>query len=283
MKKIICFTLSLMLLLTVPFTALADEIYSSNVNNNPYVVDHADLLSAEEETALEEKLSEISKRQSFDVVIVTENTLDGKSPMEYADDYYDYNNYGYGENRDGCLLLLAMDTRDWWISTCGYGITALTDYGIQFVGEQFVDGLGSAHDDFYNGFIEYAETVDGLVTDAKNGDIYDINNVTPYTRKEEYAPENNKSGIAISLVIALIVGLIVVLAVKAKYKPVKFNRGAVNYLVGGSLQLRQSYDNFLYSNVTSHRIESDSSSSGGGSSTHTSSSGSSHGGGGGKF
>ena len=53
----------------------------------------------------------------MDLVVVTANTLGGKSPMEYADDYYDYNGY----TDDGALLLVSMEDRDWWISTKGSG------------------------------------------------------------------------------------------------------------------------------------------------------------------
>lgn len=31
------------------------------------------------------------------------HTLDGSTPMEYADDYYDYNGYGFGAGKDGIL------------------------------------------------------------------------------------------------------------------------------------------------------------------------------------
>ena len=93
------------------------------------VVDMADLLSDSEESSLLFKLDEISERQQFDVVVVTVGSLDGKTPTAYADDFYDYNGYGFGAEYDGVLLLVSMEERDWRISTCGYGITALTDAG----------------------------------------------------------------------------------------------------------------------------------------------------------
>lgn len=37
--------------------------------------------------------------------------------MEYTDDYYDSNGYGYGKNHDGCVLVINMKSRDWWLST----------------------------------------------------------------------------------------------------------------------------------------------------------------------
>ena len=54
----------------------------------------------------------------------------------YADDLYDYCQYGYGPDMDGVLLLVSVGDRKWHISTCGYGITAFTDAGIQYLGEQ---------------------------------------------------------------------------------------------------------------------------------------------------
>lgn len=59
-----------------------------------YVVDDAGLLTDSEENSLNETLKEISNRQNCQVVVVTTNSLDGKSAEAYADDYYDYNGYG---------------------------------------------------------------------------------------------------------------------------------------------------------------------------------------------
>ena len=64
----------------------------------PRLVDGADLLTDSEETALRDKLDEISERQQVDLVIVTTDSLEGKSPMEFADDFYDYNGYGFGDS-----------------------------------------------------------------------------------------------------------------------------------------------------------------------------------------
>ena len=55
------------------------------------LVDNADLLTEEEENLLLARLDEVSQRQQFDVVIVTASSIDGKSPMAYADDFFDYN------------------------------------------------------------------------------------------------------------------------------------------------------------------------------------------------
>lgn len=275
MKKIITLTLAvfLVVLTSVPFCAFAEE--------KDYVVDNADLIFDLNEEELEKELKDISERTGMDVVVVTTNTLDGKTPMEYADDYYDYNGYA----NDGCIFLVSMEDRDWWVSTKGYGITCITDYGIKVIESECVGYLSNA--DYYLAFSKYGKLVEEFYNEAKTGAPYDTNN--------KYKDENGKTiggvgekmtgdnlkGVVIALICALVIALVVVSSVKRSYKPVRFNASASNYLVDGSLNVTQSYEHFLYSNVS--KTERQSSSSGGGSSTHTSSSGSSHGGGGGKF
>lgn len=273
------------LVLAGGFTTAAEPSLGTSSTENPYdtpvsdgsrVVDMADLLTDAEEAELLAKLDEISERQQFDVVVVTTDTLDYKSSMAYADDFYDYNGYGFGASNDGCLLLISVEggpgNRDWWISTTGYGITALTDAGIDYIGEEIVPSLKK--EDWAGGFTKYADLVDQFVTQAKNGDPFDVDNM-PVSAKDRAVH------ILIAVGIALVIALIAVFKVKSDYKPVKFNRNASEYLVDGSLMMTGSYDNFVTTSVSKVRRESSSSS--GGSSTHSGSSGTSHGGGGGKF
>lgn len=263
-KKLLLFVFSLIFALSFCSSAFAV--------NSQRVVDSADLMTQEEETQLLSKLNSIYETQQFDVVVVTVTDLEGKSAMAYADDYYDYNGYGYGSNKDGCLLLIKVaspDDREYWISTTGYGITALTDYGIETIGNDIVPHLKDG--DYYGAADRFASDVEVYVKEAKNGKPYDVNH-----KKKNYV---KSAGTAFA--IAAVIMLIIVLSIKKSYKPVQFNRNASNYLVNGSLAINGSYDNFTYSNVTRTKIEKSSSS--GGSSTHSGSSGTSHGGGGGRF
>ena len=237
------------------------------------VVDLADLLDNSEEADLLSMLDEISNRQELDVVVVTVNTLDGKTPMDYADDFYDYNGYGFGENRDGVLLLVSMEDRDWWISTSGYGIFAFTDAGIEYISEKFLSDL--SNDDYSEAFTKYAKLCDEFITQAKTGEPYDTNNLP----KESF---DVFTSLLISLVVGILVSLIVTGKMKGKLKTVRMQPAAEEYVRNGSMLVTESSDLFLYSHVD-RRVKSKDNDSGGGSSTHTSSSGSSHGGGGGKF
>lgn len=146
------------------------------------LVDNADLLSAGEESALLAKLNEISERQQADIVVVTVDTLDGKTPMDYADDFYDYNGYGFGADKDGVLLLVSMEDRDWWMTTTGYGITAITDAGIEYISEKFLSYLSDG--DYADAFTTYAELCDEFFTQAKSGRPYDIGHKLPYCQRE---------------------------------------------------------------------------------------------------
>ena len=142
----------------------------------PLLVDDAGLLTTEESTALLEKLEEISQRQQNEVAIVTVNSLDGKTAQAYADDYYDYNGYGYGENDDGILLLISMGERKWAISTYGYcHLTAFTDAGISYISNEFQMKLSSGK--YAQAFDCFADLCDQFLTQAATGEPYDVGNM----------------------------------------------------------------------------------------------------------
>lgn len=255
-------------------SACAVCAFSVSAENSDKVVDNASLLTDSQEQELEDKLSELADRYDCDVVIVTADTIDGKTPMAYADDYFDYNDYGIGSGRDGVLFLLSMEDRDWWISTTGEGIDIFTDYGIQFIGGEMLPDLSDGN--YYEAFCTFAELSDDFMKQAQDGRPYDTNN--------KYKTAGDKIKIVlISAGIGIVAALIVTLSLKGQLKSVKPNNQAKDYIRQGSMKLTSSRDVFLYKNVDRTVRQSSGSSGSGGSSTHTSSSGASHGGGGGKF
>lgn len=270
-KKIwtVLFALALCLCVAVPAFA---EGAAGFAGDKDRIVDDADLLSDSEEAALREKLEEIRVRQKMDIVIVTAKTLNGATPAEYADDTYDYNSYGYGSNRDGLLLLISMEDRDWYISTTGYGITTFTDAGIQYIGNKIKEPLSDG--DYAAAFNTFAELCDDFITKARTGKPYDSGNMP----KEPMKP----GWILAAIIAGFILSFITVGTMKSKLKTVRFQPAANSYMKEGSMNITESRDMFLYNTVTRTAKPKDND-SGGGSSTHTSSSGTSHGGGGGKF
>jgi uncharacterized protein len=288
MKKLLSIFVFCLVLICVPINA-----YAYNNPDLPRIVDKADLLTKEQKRSLRSKIDEVSEKYDFDIVIVTVNSTNGKSAMEYADDYYDYKGYGCGEDNDGCLYLVDMGNREFWLSTTGYGITALTDYGIEYVNNEALPYLSGG--DYYNAFDTVISEVDSLVGQAKDGTPYDIDSDYDYSSNynESYSDsidrEEAQKTIIGCFIISVIIAIVVVLSIRKSYKPVRFNSNANSYIVPGSMHMSYTADNFLYTTTSRTRIQSDSSSSGGhsggggGSSTHTSSSGTTHGGGGGHF
>ena len=265
--------LVLLLALAVPAFAaeegFADQYYRLN--------DIAEVLTEDEDNELEASLEELSVRQNFDVTIATIESLesvDYDSMEAYADDLYDFCQFGYGPEMDGVLLLVSVGDRKWHISTCGYGITAFTDAGIQYLGEQMTPDM--ADGDYAAAFRTFIQWTDTYVTAAREGHPYDVDNMPHEPLSILY--------LGLALVIGLVTALIVTGVMKSQLKSVAPQRDATDYVRQGSMRLTNQRDLFLYRDV--HRTErpkETESSDSGGSSTHTSSSGTTHGGGGGSF
>ena len=230
------------------------------------LVDEAGLLTDADRAAIEKRLGEISAQYGLDVVIVTVSSTGNRSPMEYADDYFDYNDYA----TDGVLLLVSMEESDWWISTAGYGIRAFTDAGIAYIGDKVVPYLSAG--EYAQAFTEFADLCDQFLAQAKTGDPFDTHNLPK-------APFNLVWNGLLALITGPAAAFFATGSMKKKLKSVAQKAQANDYVTPGSLQITQSRDFHLYTHLD--RVEK--ARSGGGSSTHTSSSGTTHGGGGGKF
>ena len=246
----------------------------------PRLVDDAGLLSQEETYSLCGKLDSISEKRQLDVIVVTNNSLDGKDIESYADDYYDYNGYGFGENDDGILLLLSMDTREWAMTTYGKAIDIFTDDIQNDISDSFLSYLSDG--DYYGGFALFAELCDQFIEEyTTTGKAYDYGNMP----KEPFGWFGAICG---SLVVGVIAGIIVALSLKSQLTSVKPQAMANAYIRQGSMQITERNDLFLYHNITRVARPKDNDSrsgggGGGGSSTHHSSSGRSHGGSHGHF
>lgn len=240
----------------------ADEYYR--------LMDMADVLRDAEEERLLNALDELSERQKLEVVIVTTDTLEGSDIVSYADDLYDYCEFGYGPEKDGILLLISVEDRDWYISTCGYGITAFTDAGIKYIGRQIKPDLSDGN--YAAAFRTFIQNCDEFITQARMDRPFDKSNLPREPMSAIWVP--------ISLIVGIAIAVITVGGMKAQLKTVRRQPEAKNYIKDGSMQVTQSRDLFLYRTVDRTERSRDEDS---GSSTHTSSSGTTHGGGGGKF
>ncbi|MCR5648852.1 MAG: TPM domain-containing protein [Oscillospiraceae bacterium] len=87
----------------------------------PRVRDDADIFSDEDEAWLTEVLLEVRADTGRDVVVYTDMSEYGLGHDVCAADYFEFNGYGTGEQREGFCLYIDMDpgNRGWWTAVHG--------------------------------------------------------------------------------------------------------------------------------------------------------------------
>lgn len=282
MKKICAIFVIFLLLISLSLPAHGAE------DPLDYVVDYAGLLTGEEEENLQQWIAQYKADLQLDIVIVTTYGSDGKGVQSYADDFYDQNGYGYGISKSGILLLIDMESREWYMSTCGDAIYIFTDYGLDQLGQIIVPWLSSG--DYYRAFMAWLSALPPYVEAFRNESPVD-GYVPPDEYESPYGEEiyhyDDHVGIRVkpfpvALVVGLIAAVVTVLIMRGTMNTAKLQNHAGDYLKSGSFRLRRHSDMFLYSRV-SRRAKPKNNTSGGGSSVHRSSGGISHGGRGGRF
>lgn len=243
------------------------------------VFDQAGLFSQKQISELENGIAELSGRISMDIAVVTTDDAQGKTAMAFADDFYDANNIGTGEDYSGALFLIDTDNREIDISTSGRMIDVLTD---ERIGRILDDAhVAVSEEDFHAAATAFLAGVDRYVEEGIRPGHYRYDTDTGRIVKERALTIEE---ILISAVIAAAAGGAVCIAVAAKYK---MRSGTYRYPFSekGRLSLTRREDVFINRTLTSHLIQTTQSggSTSGRSSVHRSSSGRTHGGGGRKF
>ena len=244
----------------------------------PLMVDQCGLFSEPELQYLEDRLEEISEEQRCEVAIAAVDSLGGKDITAFADDFYDYNGYGYGEYDDGLLLVISMSEREWAITTYGYAVYAFTDAGQEALMDKVLVYLSDGQ--YYNAFMRFADLCEDYLIQAHSGNPVDVE--TP-RKSSGFAISFSPIMLIFCLVIGVIGAVIVTTAMKKSMKSVNKQSAADMYVVPGTLSIRKQTDQYLYQNTQKIPRSSGSSGRSGGSSTHRSSSGRSHGGSRGRF
>ena len=234
----------------------------------PRLVDQAGILTSEEASNLLLSLDEISRQQSCDVVIVTVPSLEGKDVTAYADDFYDTNAYGAGSDRTGILLLLAMEEREWAISTTGGAISVFTDASLRQMENAFLPDLRSGS--YAAAFSSFVSSCGSRLAQTENG--------IPAGGSQGFSLLSPLSTLAV-VAAGILTAALIVTQMKRQLRSVAPQRAASSYIRPGTPQLLEQRDQFLYRTLS--RTPRPKSS--GGSSTHRSSSGTRHGGSRGRF
>ena len=241
------------------------------VDEKEKVYDFGNLISDSDEQKLYSLISKYISTYNFDMAVVTISDNNKSNAMNYADDFYDYNDFGIGTDYSGILFLIDMDTREMWISTTGKAIRMYTDYRIDKILDECYYEIKKEN---------YYETAKAFIDEASRWAEKGYPAANEANDVEfEFFPTLIFSG-----VFALIFMLIFIGINKKKHTTIAKATEAKQYLVKNSFIITNKNDRFLRTRTVKHYCPpSSSSGGGGGSSTHSGSSGISHGGGGRHF
>ena len=212
-----------------------------------HVTDAAELLTGEEWEKLEMLCQSISDEANCGVYAVTlEDYTDYGDGEIYEVTYGLYHEYemGRGSDRDGIMLLLSMQARDYAIFVYGDNAQyAFSNDAQELLEEEFLPYF--AEDDWYGGLCAYALTCEEYLAKAAAGD--------PVRKSAAGA-------IFLAIGISFLVSLVVVSILKAGMKNVKKQTEASGY-VSRQLVLTQKQDRFTHITKTSRKIQTNNNSS----------------------
>lgn len=246
-------------------------LLTPSVNANEKIYDFAELLTEEEEKQLYDKVKEFIANTNLDLAIVTINTNVKDSTQEYADDFYDYNDFSI----DGLAFVIDMQNRIFYISTAGKAMLYYDDCRIEYI-------LSALDQEMYNH--EYFNACNTLISQlteyynhgfSDNADKYVVIGTQIY-RKTPYL---------LLSIIAVVSATIGTLILALRNKKIKLATNSNDYFDNKSFEITKDTKEFISSNTS--RVYIPPADSGGGGSSgggfHSGSSGASHGGGGHRF
>ncbi len=223
--------------------AIVSDIKAAG-GKNTVLYDGANLLTDREESALNENLLSISRKHNAQIVVVTLSGIVNADADEAVEYIYDQVGFGYGENRDGVLLLISMDSRQYRILSNGFAAAAIENKEIDDIGDVIVPNLSDG--DYADAFRLFAEQTDHYITGHLTG-----------------FPFNTGKSLLISILIGAVMSAVVILVLVGQLKSVRKQSQANVYVKSGSMMLTERKDIFLYRNVTRTKRETSKSSSSG--------------------
>ena len=158
-------------LLLVCFLCSSLLVCAFAADNTGFVYDEAGLLTEYEAASLSRKLEEVSAKYQAQIIVHTVDAVSGGDADLYLEYWYDSNRFGYGEDRDGVLLLLCMDTRDYRILSNGYAGYAIDPAIIDYIGDTIVSDLSDGN--YYDAFESFADECAYYLDGYLNGFPFD--------------------------------------------------------------------------------------------------------------
>ncbi len=226
----------------------------------PYVIDEARLLTPEQRLELNAYADAITETYGMGIYIMAVDDFHnyGEEPMifDVLWNYYHDNALGYGEDRQGMILMLSLAERDF--ATFFYGKDteyAFNGFGQEKLEHYFLDNFGE--DDWYGGFLDFLTASEDFMEMAAAG---------------EPVRDNPWHLSLVFVLIALFISFVITRLLWMKMSNVAAPKGARRYQTPEGLILDQKTDHFLNQTIKRRKIEtsdSDSSKSRSSSRAHT--------------
>lgn len=220
-----------------PAVASADE------GSAGFVWDECAVLSADQSQQLSVKAQEVTDDSGIGVYLLFCDTMNGnmnptsRQRTDFAVGFYESYGLGLGSGRDGLLLVVAVESRDYVTVAYGQGSYAFTDEGIASMEDAVTSRL--ADDEWFEAAVEYYDQV-GIQLG-----YYGLTG-------KPYDPD------ALALLAVCVVGSLVVAAVVAgahlamqrrKMKTAVLKEEASAYLDPSSVTITESSDMFVNSTM----------------------------------
>ena len=226
-----------------------DEAPEQNSAGMQYVFDISNLLSYEEWAELESRAAAISQRHRCGVYFaLIDNYRDYGDGSVYEVTYQLYHNsrLGMGDGRDGIIVLLSMDERDYAIFVYGKRAEYTFDeYGQEQLEGVFLEDFG--RNDWNGGISHYLDACDEYLTKAGEGKP---------VRRANWPRILMAAGL--SCVVAGATCFLLMRSMKTVHRKAEANE----YIAAGGLQLTNQYNRYTHTTQTRTKIEKAGSGSG---------------------
>ena len=262
------------------------EKYKEEILNTPKVdekekiYDFADLYTDYEEEQLYASVMKYIESYKLDMVILTIDKNNKKDAQTYAEEFYIYNYFGFEDaKRSGCIFIIDMDNREYYLATSGSVIKYLDD--------ERVDNILDEASTYIRDGKYYAATDNAIKLIQEYGKTVPSSNTHVIIDDNGYVKLEKSPNIFISFIVSVIVAIIFVSINISKHKGIVLATNANQYMNRANED--KVVEDKLISSVTTTRVvpKDDPPSGGGhmvgGSSVHIGGGGHTFGGGGRHF
>lgn len=252
-KRIVMLLLVLVLMVSVPVTALAGS--GDSGARLDYVTDLYGVLSASEKAALEQQAASLSQVYGCSIYVLVVNNYEdyASETFQFVMDVFEDYNLGWGNEKNGIMLMLSMADRDYEVATHGEDMRVVfTEYGRELLQDRFLSYF--RENDFFGGFREYISACGEYLQAAQDG--------KPIDRQKRFS--------ILHLLPGAIVAAVTGGALAAPMTSTGKKRNADMYFAANAMKMHSQSDVFTHHTVVRRRKETQNRSSGGGGSSHSS-------------